>query len=250
MVENLAEIDLAWPDLRNIHSLLADRLIADRTLVGSLRRMPVLIGRSAYTPLGDRSALREEFDSLLSKAARITDPFEQSFFLLVHIPYLQPFADVNKRTSRVASIIPLLKADLAPMSFFAIDDQDYIQGLLGVYELNDVSLMREAFVNGYIETAKRYRYLRPEAIEFDRAGVIHRRFASRVVRRCILDWRGFEPERVRRMMEEADIPLADHDELFDSIEGSFLTLHAGTAIQYGVKPEALEGLDLGKPSPD
>lgn len=244
VVESLAEIEIGWPDLRNIHSLLATQLIRDRSLVGSLRRMPVAVGRSSYTPLEDRFALQNELDIVLAKAARISDPFEQSFFLLVHIPYLQPFADVNKRTSRIASNIPLLKADLAPMSFFAIDDRDYILGLLGVYELNDVSLLREAFVDGYIEAARRYRYLRPEAIRIDRVEVVYRRFTNRAVRRCILRWRGFEPRRVWRMIEDADIPLADQQDVFDFVESSFRTLHPGIAVLYGVEPEALEGLEL------
>ena len=242
VVENLADIEIGWPDLRNIHSLLSDRLIRDPNLVGSLRRRPVSITRSAYTPLEDRFALREELDGLLARAAEITDPFEQSFFLLVHLPYLQPFTDVNKRTSRVASIIPLLKADLAPMSFLAIDDRDYIRGLLGVYELNDVSLLREAFVNGYVAAAWRYRHLRSEAIVIKRVTVVYRRFARGAVRRCIVEWRAFEPERVRKMMEDDDIPLADRDELLDFVEESFRNLTPGTAILYGVKPEALEGL--------
>lgn len=190
--------------------------------------------------------LHGELDALLAKAARISDPFEQSFFLLVHIPYLQPFADVNKRTSRIASNIPLLKADLAPMSFFAIDDHDYIHGLLGVYELNDVSLLREAFVNGYIETARRYRYLRPEAIRIDRVEVVYRRFTNRAVRRCIVRWRRFEPKRVWQMMADADVPLADQQQVLDFVEHSFRTLHPGVAVLYGVKPEALEGLDVGE----
>ena len=243
VVENLADIEIGWPDLRNIHALLSRRLIRDRTMVGSLRRMPVGIGGSAYTPLEDRFALQAELDGLLAKAAQIADPFEQSFFLLVHIPYLQPFADVNKRTSRVASIIPLLKADLAPMSFLAIDDRDYIEGLLGVYELNDVSLLREAFVNGYAAAAWRYRHLRPEAITIKRVSVVYRRFTDRAVRRCILEWRAFEPEPVREMMEDADIPLADRDEVLDFVEESFRTLTPGNAILYGVNPEALEGLE-------
>ena len=154
VVENLDEIGIGWPDLRNIHALLSHGLIPDPTLRGGLRRLPVAIGKSAYRPLEDRFTLQEEFDALVSRAERISDPFEQSFFLLVHIPYLQPFADVNKRTSRIAALIPLLKADLAPMSFFGINDREYIRGLIGVYELNDVSLMREAFVNGYIATAR------------------------------------------------------------------------------------------------
>ena len=245
VVENLAEIEIGWPDLRNMHALLSDRLIRDPSLRGALRRMPVAIGRSAYRPLEDRHALRDELDALLSKAARIADPFEQSFFLLAHIPYLQPFADVNKRTSRVAALVPLLKADLAPMSFFAIDDRDYIRGLLGVYEMNDISLLREAFVNGYIATAGRYRHLRPETVKLDHTDVLYRRFTTRAVRRCVLKWRAFDAGRVRRMMEGAEIPLEDRDKVLDFIERSFRGLTPGNAIVYGLEPEALEGLSPG-----
>lgn len=245
VVENLDEIDIGWPDLRNIHALLANQLISDPALRGSLRRMPVAIGKCAYVPLDDRFALREELDALLPKAARIDDPFEQAFFLLVHLPYLQPFADVNKRTSRIASLIPLLKADLVPMSFFGINDRDYIRGLLGVYELNDISLFREAFVNGYIASARRYRYLRPEVIYPERVGFEYRRFTGRAVRRCVRDWRTFVPEHVRGMMEDAEVPLADRDDLLDYIERCFRTLTPGNAVVYGVKPEELEGLGVG-----
>ncbi len=35
-----------------------------------------------------------------TKLQRINDPFEQAFFVMVHLPYLQPFEDVNKRVSR------------------------------------------------------------------------------------------------------------------------------------------------------
>lgn len=243
LVQELAEIEIGWQSLRNVHALLSNGLLLDQTLLGDLRRNPVTVGRSTYIPIECCSALREELDGLLAKAAQITDPFEQAFFLLVHVPYLQPFATFNERTSRVASIIPLLKAGLAPMSFFAIDDRDYIRGLLGVYELNDVSLLREAFVNGYVATANRYRHLRPEAINIERASVTYRRFARRAVRRCILEWRAFEPEGVREMMEDADIPLADRDEVLDFVEDSFRTLTPGNAILYGVKPEALERLE-------
>ena len=39
-----------------------------------------------------------------------------------HFNRLQAFEDVNKRTSQVATNVPLLKAGLAPMSLLAIDD--------------------------------------------------------------------------------------------------------------------------------
>ena len=242
VVENLAELDACATDIRCIHALLANQLITDPTLMGGLRRAPVSISRSNYVPLEDHFTLREEFHTLVSKAARITDPFEQSFFLLVHIPYLHPFAHMNKRTSRIASIIPLLKADLAPMSFLAIDDRDYIRGLLGVYELNDVSLLREAFVNGYLASARRYRYVRPQVINPEKGGLEYRRFATRAIRRCVLKWKAFKKRRIRRMMDDADIPPEDWDELLDLLRHDFEGLHEGNVVIFALKPEDLEGL--------
>ena len=248
VVENLAEIEIGAPDIRNIHALLAYQLISDRTLRGSLRRMPVEIGKSTYVPVDDRFTLREEFDALLSKAAQIEDPFEQSFFLLVHLPYLQPFADVNKRTSRIASLIPLLKADLIPMSFLAIDDRSYVRGVLGVYELNDVSLLREAYVNGYIASARRYRYVQPLTIYPERSGVAYRPFIKSAIQHCVLEWRTFAPNRVRRLMDDADIPLQDQDELLDYIRREFEGLTKWNAVLFGLKPAQLAGLEQLAPS--
>lgn len=44
---------------------------------------------------------------LLDKASRIGDAFEQSFFMMVHLPYLQRFAEINKHTSWLAEPDPL-----------------------------------------------------------------------------------------------------------------------------------------------
>ncbi|MDE0114448.1 MAG: hypothetical protein OXN84_19440 [Albidovulum sp.] len=46
--------------------------------------------------------------------------------------------------SRVASNIPLRKAELAPTPFPTMDDGDCIDGLMGVCELNNVALLRDA----------------------------------------------------------------------------------------------------------
>lgn len=135
VVDALDAITISRTDICNVHALLADGLLIDPAMVGRLRRMQAGITYSSYKPLEDQFEIEEEFDVLVRKASAITDPFEQSFFLLVHIPYLQAFDDINKRTSRMASNIPLLKADLAPMSFLTMNDGDYIDGLIGIYEL-------------------------------------------------------------------------------------------------------------------
>ncbi len=242
VVDHLGDIAISRPDFCNIHALLADGLLADPAMAGRVRRMPVGISQSSYRPLEDQFAIEEEFDILVQKAAAITDPFEQSFFLLAHIPYLQAFEDINKRTARIASNIPLLKTDLAPMSFLTMDDRAYIDGLIGVYELNNISLLREAYIDAYMASAENYRTLRTEVEPPDKAALAYREFVREAVRRSVLDWKAFEPERIMDMAEQADIPEKDREEVVKYVGQQFRGLHEGNVIRYRLRPADLEPL--------
>ena len=242
VVDQLDDITISRPDLCNIHALLADGLLVDPAMTGRLRRMPVGITHSSYRPLGDPFMIEEEFDILVQKAVAITDPFEQSFFLLVHIPYLQAFDDINKRTSRIASNIPLLKADLAPMSFLTMDDGAYIDGLIGIYELNNVSMLREVYIDAYLASAENYRTLRAEVEAPEKAALVYRDFVREAVRRSVLDWKAFLPERVMAMAAEAGIPEEDRAQVVNYVGQEFRGLHEGNVIRYRLRPEDLVGI--------
>ena len=242
VVDNLDAITISRPDVFSIHALLSGGLLADPAMAGRLRRMPVGISYSSYKPLDDAISIEEEFDILIQKAAAITDPFEQSFFLLVHIPYLQAFDDINKRTSRIASNIPLLKADLAPMSFLTMDDGAYIDGLIGIYELNNVSLLREIYIDAYLASAENYRVLRAEVETPDKAALAYRDFVREAVLRCVLEWRAFQPEDIMAMAAEDGVPEADREDVVDYIGHEFRGLHEGNVIRYRLRPEDLAGI--------
>ena len=128
------------------------------------------------------------------------------------------------------------------MSFLAINDRDYFRGLLGVYELNDVSLLREAFVNGYIASARRYRFVRPQVINPEKGGLEYRRFATRAIRRCVLKWKAFKKRRIRRMMDDADIPPEGPGRAARLLRHDFEGLHEGNVVIFALKPEDLKGL--------
>ena len=245
VVDNLDEIGLRRPDLFSLHALLSDGLLAEPAMSGRLRAMPAGISHSSYRPLDDAVTITEEFDILLHKAAQITDPYEQSFFLLVHIPYLQAFADVNKRTSRVASNIPLLKSDLAPMSFTTMDDSDYIDGLIGIYELNNVSLLREVYIDAYLASAERYRILRADVESPAKAALVYREFVRTAVRRCVLEFKAFRQDDVLAMAVEADVPEDDREGVVAYVRDQLSGLHEGNVIRYRLKPSDLVGLNLG-----
>ena len=245
VVEHLVEVRISRLDIFGIHALLADGLLADPAMAGRLRRMPVGISWSSYRPLDDPFAIEEEFVVLVEKAAAITDPFEQSFFLLVHIPYLQAFDDVNKRTSRIASNIPLLKADLAPMSFLTMDDAAYIDSLIGIYELNNVSLLSEIYIDSYLASAEHYRVLRAELDSPDKAALVYRDFVRKAVRRSVLEWKDFRPDEIRDMAEEVGIPEADRERVVAYVGNEFRGLHEGNVIRYRLRPEDLAGIAGG-----
>ncbi len=144
----------------NLHALLSDNLLPDPSACGRLRSKPVGIAGTVFHPLEVPQLIEEQFFKILDKAGAIEDAFEQAFFAMVHLPYLQPFEDVNKRVSRLAANIPLVKGNLCPLSFIDVPQQAYIDGLIGVYELNRVEYLRDVFVWAYERSCARYSAVR------------------------------------------------------------------------------------------
>ena len=157
LVDHAEETDFNHRTVLNLHALLSHNLLGDPSAEGQLRRIPMEIGKSAYQPLVIPQLIDECFRQILDTARVIDDPFERAFFAMVHLPYLQPFLDVNKRVSRLAANIPLIRANLAPLSFVNVPPKIYTEAMLGVYELNKVDLLRDVFLWAYERSSKQYR---------------------------------------------------------------------------------------------
>ena len=111
LVRTADEITFNRLTLLNLHAFLADGLLEDPDSPGRLRKILIGIDGSPYHPPGVPQVIEECFDQMLASARAINDPFEQAFFIMVQLPYLQPFDDVNKRVSRLAANIPLIKGN-------------------------------------------------------------------------------------------------------------------------------------------
>lgn len=246
LVDNLAAIDLARRELLDIHALLSNGLLGDPAYSGRLRRSVVKIAGSAYMPLENPTQIEEEFDVLLAKLAAIEDPFEKAFCLVVFLPYLQAFEDVNKRTSRVAANIPLLKHDLCPLSFLTVEEKDYVDGTLGVYELNDVSLLKHAFVEGYVRSADNYRYVRAEVDEVSVGALEYRPQVREAVRRSVREWKAFDEEKLRAHLAGKVKP--EHlAEVVLAVKRELVGLHEGNLVRFQLSPTDLR--DFEPPTP-
>jgi len=147
--------------VRGIHAILSHELLKDPMMCGGLRTSHVEVWQSSYIPLDIPDRIADNFAKITEKAALITNPYEQAFFLLVHLPYLQPFEDCNKRTSRVVCNIPLLRGGVTPISWMDITNRprDYSDAIIAVYEHNDPILLAEVFVDCFLRSTERFSLL-------------------------------------------------------------------------------------------
>jgi len=157
--EHRESLSLSRRDLMDLHSLLIHGLLGNPAAAGNLRTVVVRFDDSRYLPPDNPHQLREAFEEFCEKAQAIENPYEQAFFTMVLVPYLQPFQDGNKRTSRLGMNIPLMKRSLAPFSFADIRRRDYLFGLLAVYERGRHRFLADAFVEAYGKSAGRYAEL-------------------------------------------------------------------------------------------
>lgn len=99
--------------------------------------------------------IKAMLEKVLSTARNIGNPVQASFYLLTRIAYLQPFRDGNKRTSRAMCNVPLVQANIPPISFVDFGKQDYIISMLAFYELGDIRLAEQCFVQAYEKSISR-----------------------------------------------------------------------------------------------
>lgn len=237
LVENAADVGFNRYTILNLHGTLADNLLADQRAAGRLRHIGVGIDGSVCHPPEGPQLIEECFDQLLTTAAAIADPFEQSFFVMVQLPYLQPFDDVNKRVSRMAANIPFIRMNLSPLSFTDVPRDLYTLATLGVYELNRIELLRDVFIWAYERSAARYAAARQSLGEPDPFRLRHRNALRTVVGdvvRTRLDRRaavGYIAE-----WSAANIEEAERVEFREVAENELLALHEGNFARYGITP--------------
>ena len=235
LVESAEDVGFNRHTILNLHATLSDNLLPDSEACGRLRQLAVGIGGSVYTPLATPQLLDEYFQRFLDTAVSITDPFEQSFFSLIHLSYLQPFEDVNKRVARLAANIPLFKNNLCPLSFIDVPKQAYVEGILGVYEMNRFELLRDIYVWGYERSVKRYLSAREELGEPDPFRLEYRKQLAEAVRKIICNVITNEDGYIHEWAT-ANIPETNRSKFIHMVKREVAALHEGNIARFRIKP--------------
>ena len=234
LVEDASAVGFDAFTFQNLHAVLAQNLMREDAACGRLRRRPVEVSGTVFHPLAMPQMLEDCFRLLLAKADAIPDPFEQAFFLMVQLPYLQPFEDVNKCVSRIGANIPLIKHNLCPLSFIDVPERAYIEGTLGVYELNQVALLRDVFVWVYERSCQRYLAITQAMVDPDPLKIQYRdaliEAVQNVVKGLLAPTEKVIDQLVRSRASDKDRPAVAR-----LLTETLTQLHEGSIARYRLK---------------
>jgi Fic/DOC family len=252
LVSEAGEIGFNRHTILNLHGILAENLLADPGAAGRLRRIPVGIERSTYHPLAVPQLIEECFHEMLAQADAIEDPFEQAFFIMVQLPYLQPFDDVNKLVSRLAANIPFIKHNLSPLSFTDVPRPLYTGALLSIYEFNDIHLLKDVFIWAYERSAQHFAAVRQSLGEPDPFRFKH----SAAIRQLVSEVMKGRMDRKTAAAHisawaTANVTEEERARFQDMAENELIHLHEGNFARYRVRPtefHAWQEVWTGRPS--
>ena len=258
LVSEADEIGFNRHTILNLHGILAQNLLPDEAAAGRLRRIAVGIEKSAFHPLKVPQLIEECFNQVLATAQAIHDPFEQSLFAMVQLPYLQPFDDVNKPVSRLAANIPFIKANLSPLSFTDVQRSTYTDAILGVYEVNKVDLLKDVFIWAYERSAERYAAVRQSLGDPDPFRQRHRQALRQLVGDVVR--RHMNRKEASAFIAEwvnSNVAADERDRFREMAESDLLNLHEGNFARLHVRPSefaawqvAWENKELIFPAPE
>ena len=115
--------------------------------------------------------------------------------------------------------------------------RDYIDGILGVYELNRIELLRDVFVWAYERSCARYAAVRRSLGEPDPFRLRYRALIAEIVGAIIRERmdRTAAIDFIRREVGEK-APSQDRARLVEIAETEVMSLHEGNFARYRVRP--------------
>lgn len=129
--DSFKKLDIS--DIVQLHQVLTNGLVTS-----GVRSQKVRISGTRYEPLSDKHKIEDVLRQLIEIINKTEFPPEKALILSIMIAYIQPFADGNKRTSRMLSNAVLLAYDYFPLSYRSIDVNEYKSVMIVFYEINNL----------------------------------------------------------------------------------------------------------------
>lgn len=132
-------------DITQLHNILVQNLNVEP----GIRKHPVGITGSIYRPLDNEWQIKEALEKLIEAINSSKYPFEKALIASSMIAYIQPFADGNKRTSRMLANAILIAWDYYPVSYRTVREIKYKQAIIDFYEQVSLLKLKHILVEQY-----------------------------------------------------------------------------------------------------
>lgn len=222
------KLNLSSHSLKSVHALLSQGLLSNPAAEGALRKIPVGIEGTRYLPLDIPQQIEDEFQKFFKICGKIKHPVLQSFLILAFIPYLQPFEDLNKRTSRIACNIPLIINNYVPISFLNIKRAEYLSALKMVYEFNDFEELKQVFLKSYIYAVEQYRYVKKTLKKPDPLGIKYRDLIKTIIHDIITQKRKLESKDL------VEVKTIHRAKVKNIVKGELDSVHAENIVRFNI----------------
>jgi Fic family protein len=139
-------------EINQLHNILTKSL----KITPGIRKQAVGITGTTYQPLDNEHQLKEVFEKTVKIINTTPNPFEKALIAGFMIAYIQPYADGNKRTSRMMTNAILLAHDLFPLSYRSVNEDEFKKALILFYEQESISHIKKLFIEQFIFANKTY----------------------------------------------------------------------------------------------
>jgi len=143
---------LSLRGIEHVHGLLIKGL----GVSAGLRKSPVGITGTAYRPLDNIHQIRENMEKACDAVNKVKDIFEKCLIASLMIAYIQPFADGNKRTSRMIGNAILIAHGFCPLSYRSANETEYKKAVILFYERNNLHYFKTLFMEQFRFAVENY----------------------------------------------------------------------------------------------
>jgi Fic family protein len=146
IIENPSEL---FPVTRHSIEKIHAALVTGLGVEFGTRTTGVGITGTNYKPLEYEQQITRAMNDMCHLIGQQSSVFNKALLLLVLISYIQPYTDGNKRTARIVSNAVLLHEKTCPISFRTTDSMDFKKALLLFYEQNNITRIKDIFIEQY-----------------------------------------------------------------------------------------------------
>lgn len=133
---------LSFSNISDLHA----NLVGGLAISTGIRKERVGITGTTYRPIASSVELHKQLLQLIDHVNSTPYPPEKALIVVAMIAYLQPFADGNKRTSRMLANAILIAYGYYPLSYRDVDVNEYKKAVLLFYEQNNLYHVKRLFM--------------------------------------------------------------------------------------------------------